>query len=71
MVMSRIVRLVFVQEKLEGDFRFSHVRVRTSAESIALYNGGEREQAYVNSIFADLLQNKLKIVKMHFVLNGN
>ena len=37
--MIPIVALVFEQEKLEGDFRFSHVRVRSFAEVIALLRG--------------------------------
>lgn len=37
--MGKVVGIVFNQERLEGDFRFSHVRVRSYAEAIALLNG--------------------------------
>ena len=36
-IMSPVVRIVAEQERLEGDFRFSHVRIRNFAESVAFY----------------------------------
>eukprot|EP01119_Soliformovum_irregulare_P001270 TRINITY_DN109_c0_g2_i1.p1 TRINITY_DN109_c0_g2~~TRINITY_DN109_c0_g2_i1.p1 ORF type:complete len:597 (-),score=178.71 TRINITY_DN109_c0_g2_i1:125-1915(-) len=68
-IMSPIVRLVFQQEKLEGDFRFGHVRVRTSAESIALFDGGDREKAFSEMTFERLLKNKLSIIWRQWSLN--
>ena len=38
-LMSPIVALTYNQDKLEGNFRFHHARVRTSAEAIAFTAG--------------------------------
>lgn len=71
LIMGPIMRLVFYQEKLEGDFRFAHVRVRNWAESIALYGGGEVEKQYTESTFKELLSNKMRILKRQWTLNSN
>jgi len=70
-IMSPITRLVFEQEKLEGDFRFEHVRVRTNAESIATYHGGPREKLSAEVTFNKLLRNKLSILRWHWSLNAS
>lgn len=38
-----LVGLMFSQQRLEADFRFSMVRLRENAESVAFYGGEERE----------------------------
>lgn len=45
LLMSPIVALTYNQDKLEGNFRFHHARVRTGAESIA-FTGGEEETKF-------------------------
>ncbi len=49
------------QLKREANFRFSLVRIRENAESIAFYNGANREFTYIKQIFAPVLSiyNKL------------
>lgn len=71
LIMSPIVKMVFRQEQLEGDFRYAHARVRTWAESIALYGGGERERLDTEKTFAELLKNKMRIMKWQYSLNSN
>eukprot|EP01114_Cavostelium_apophysatum_P024712 TRINITY_DN976_c0_g1_i2.p1 TRINITY_DN976_c0_g1~~TRINITY_DN976_c0_g1_i2.p1 ORF type:complete len:603 (-),score=109.23 TRINITY_DN976_c0_g1_i2:19-1827(-) len=68
-IMSPIVKLVFNQEQLEGNFRFDHVRVRTCAESIAIFDGGHAEKLVADKNFSDLLRNKMRILRWHFALN--
>lgn len=49
------------QLKREANFRFGLVRVRENAESIAFYNGANREFTYIKQIFGPVLSiyNKL------------
>lgn len=82
--MIPVVGLVFNQEKFEGDFRFSHVRVRSYAEVISLlrgmgwvsnswinlFEGDSREHQEAKDRFKTLLQNKLRIVRWHWSVNG-
>lgn len=53
---------VFRQEQLEGNFRFSHLRLRTYAESIAMYGGGKREQEIAATSFEALLRNRIRLI---------
>ncbi|XP_052380347.1 ATP-binding cassette sub-family D member 4 [Oncorhynchus keta] len=39
-LMGPIVSTLFEQEKLEGDFRFKHMQIRSNAESAAFYRAG-------------------------------
>ena len=43
-----LVRLTFDQQRYEADFRFSLVRLRENAESVAFY-GGEDARATIHS----------------------
>ncbi|MDE5107708.1 MAG: ABC transporter ATP-binding protein/permease, partial [Trichodesmium sp. St17_bin3_1_1] len=49
------------QLKREANFRFGLVRIRENAESIAFYNGANREFTYIKQVFAPVLSiyNKL------------
>jgi ABC-type uncharacterized transport system fused permease/ATPase subunit len=53
--MSPIASVVYLQDKLEGNFRFKHMSIRTHAESVAFYNSGKNELTQTNRIFHDLL----------------
>lgn len=37
--------------KLEADFRFSMVRLRETAESVAFYNGAAKEESFLSNRF--------------------
>src|SRR5205085_10788281 len=58
MVFGRpLVGLNFFQLRREADLRFSLVRVRENAESIAFYRGEEQEAGYVTQRFSEVFGN--------------
>lgn len=60
---KKLVGLNFVQQRYEADFRFSMMRMRENAESIAFYNGEGREGSVFKKRFALLLENFWKIIQ--------
>ncbi len=69
LLISPIANLWFRQEVAEGDFRFSHVSLRTNAESIAFFGGEDRERQRNEHFFARVIRNRWSIVKRMFWLN--
>lgn len=65
-----LVALNFFQLRNEADFRFSLIRVRENAESIAFYRGEEREREFVQRRFSDVIQNTKRLVNWQFFLNS-
>ncbi len=59
----KLVSLNFIQQKLEADFRFSMVRLRDTAESVAFYDGAASEKDFLSRRFSDLLKNTFLIIK--------
>lgn len=59
----RLVSLNYLQQKLEADFRFSMIRLRETAESVAFYNGAAKEESFLSNRFMTLLRNTLFIIK--------
>lgn len=57
-----LVRLNFRQQRYEADFRFSLIRVRENAESIALYRGEPRENQYLHERFAHVVKNYIRLI---------
>jgi vitamin B12/bleomycin/antimicrobial peptide transport system ATP-binding/permease protein len=57
-----LVRLTFDQQRYEADFRFSLVRLRENAESIAFYGGEERERGIFHKRFAHVVANWWDII---------
>jgi putative ATP-binding cassette transporter len=64
-----LVALNFFQLRREADFRFSLVRVRENAESIAFYRGEEPESLHIKRRFFDAFQNFNKIINWQWFLN--
>jgi len=71
-VLGTVVTLVFgrglislnsVQLSKEADFRYSLVRVRENAESIAFYEGSAEETKTLMQRFDDALRNKARLVR--------
>lgn len=58
----RLARLRYVQQKFEADFRFSLIRLREHAQSIAFYGGENNEASFLNGRFRSLLNNFVDIV---------
>ncbi|KYR00586.1 ABC transporter D family protein [Tieghemostelium lacteum] len=77
LVMSPMVSINFFQDKLEGDFRYLHQRIRNFAEAIALQNlskDSQSEQELVEEEkakkhFQTLLENKRKVIFWQYGLN--
>ena len=57
-----LVGLNFIQERCEADFRFSLVRVRENAESIAMYKGEFLEGRNLNALFTNVVRNFIIIM---------
>ena len=57
------IRLNFQQQRVEADFRHHMVRVREYSESIALDKGEAVERAQLDTRFAAVLANYLKLIK--------
>src|SRR5215472_15231130 len=58
-----LVRLLFDQQRYEADFRFSLVRLRENAESVAFYRGEERELGIFEGRFHRIIANWWAIIR--------
>eukprot|EP00850_Spirogloea_muscicola_P015567 SM000120S25716 [mRNA] locus=s120:398087:406079:+ [translate_table: standard] len=47
--------LISHEQQLESNFRFAHTRLRTHAESIAFFGGGQKEEEVVQRRFTDIV----------------
>jgi len=61
MIMPPFARLTAEQQKLEGDFRFTHSRLINYAEEVAFYGGGQREKNFMNNVFDKLYRHSAGI----------
>jgi len=64
-----LVRLNFAQLKKEADFRFSLVRIRENAESIAFYRGEQQEADQVKNRFMEAFDNFKNLIIWQLNLN--
>jgi vitamin B12/bleomycin/antimicrobial peptide transport system ATP-binding/permease protein len=55
----------YLQEKKEANFRFSMMRFRENAESIALYKGEKYEEDVFKSSFQEVYDNFISIIKIN------
>lgn len=58
----RMINLNFMQLQREADFRYSLIRVRENAESIAFYNGEGRERVEAERRFGSAVHNKVDLI---------
>lgn len=65
-----LIKLNFTKEKLNGDYRYSLIRVRDNAESIAFYHGEQKERSFLQKKFAKIIQNRWAIVLKMLGLDG-
>lgn len=66
---QRLMNLNFNQLRREADFRFSLVRVRENAESIAFYRGEEQELKQVRRRFGAAFDNFRRLIRNQLSLN--
>jgi putative ATP-binding cassette transporter len=64
-----LIHLNFWQLRHEADFRFSLMRVRENAESIAFYRGEAQERAHIDSKLDKVIQNFARLIKKQRDLN--
>lgn len=58
-----LIKLNFIQQKLEANFRYSLVRLRENAEGIALYKGEDIEREQLELKFAQVWKNTWQIMR--------
>ncbi|KNC52309.1 uncharacterized protein AMSG_11639 [Thecamonas trahens ATCC 50062] len=68
-LLSPIVAFIFAQERLEGNYRYGHARVRTYAESIAFLSGADAESAGLAVSLRRLVSNARAIIWREFPLD--
>ncbi|CAN8067919.1 unnamed protein product [Agarophyton chilense] len=59
---KRMINLNFLQLQKEADFRYSLIRVRENAESIAFYRGEEREKHEITRRFGAAFLNLIDLI---------
>ncbi|KAI0222791.1 ATP-binding cassette sub-family D member 4 [Lamellibrachia satsuma] len=69
LLMSPVVALVYRQERLEGDFRFKHMQVRSNAESAAFYRCGRMERDKADARLDKLVNTQQKLVLREYFLS--
>lgn len=65
-----LIRYNYENEKLNGDYRYSLIRVRNHAESIAFYHGEQRERQQLSQRFAAIIRNRWRIARQSVGLSG-
>ena len=65
-----LIRLDFLQERFEADFRFGLARLREHGEQIALLKGAQNEKARLFGQFGALVSNFFDILKRRLKLIG-
>ncbi|KAI9142216.1 ABC transporter transmembrane region 2-domain-containing protein [Paraphysoderma sedebokerense] len=65
-----LIKLVFVKEKKEGDFRYIHSQVRANAESVSFLGGESAERQRMEVSLFSLLKTQLSIIKRQLALES-
>ena len=64
-----LIKMNFWQLRREADFRFSLMRLRENAESIAFYRGEAQEREHIDSKFDKVIENFARLIKKQRSLN--
>nr|CAN75977.1 hypothetical protein VITISV_025957 [Vitis vinifera] len=59
-------KLMSKEQQLEGEYRQLHSRLRTHAESIAFYGGGNREESHIQQKFKTLIRHMSAVLHDHW-----
>ncbi|OBX08447.1 ABC transporter ATP-binding protein [Gallibacterium salpingitidis] len=65
-----LIKLNFANEKLNADYRYSLIRIKEYAESIAFYAGEKIERILLNDQFRKIIDNVWKLVYRTLKLSG-
>ncbi len=65
-----LIKLNFANEKLNADYRYSLIRIKEYAESIAFYAGEKIERILLNDQFKKIIDNVWKLVYRTLKLSG-
>lgn len=65
-----LIRSNYENEHLNGDYRYSLVRIRDHSESIAFYNGEWRERQQLSERFRAIIANRWRIARQSITLSG-
>jgi len=65
-----LIRLNFMQQRFEANFRFALVRLRENVEGIALYGGEREERSNLLTRFGDVVGNWWQIMRRTKMLNS-
>lgn len=68
-VINRTSPVVFRQEKLEADFRYSHTELRRHAEEVAFLRGAPFERRKLSERLNAAVSNMWVVIFRHFLLN--
>jgi vitamin B12/bleomycin/antimicrobial peptide transport system ATP-binding/permease protein len=66
---SPLIVLNFWQLRREADFRFSLIRLRENAESIAFYRGEAQERIHIDHTFDKVIRNFARLIRKQRALN--
>jgi vitamin B12/bleomycin/antimicrobial peptide transport system ATP-binding/permease protein len=66
---SPLIQLNFWQLRREADFRFSLIRLRENAESIAFYRGEAQERRHIDHTFDKVILNFARLIRKQRTLN--
>jgi putative ATP-binding cassette transporter len=66
---SPLIHLNFWQLRREADFRFSLIRLRENAESIAFYRGEAQERRHIDRTFDKVIDNFARLIRTQRTLN--
>ena len=65
-----LIRYNYENEKLNGDYRYSLIRVRDHAESVAFYSGEQHEHDQLSDRFKAIIRNRWRIARQSVCLSG-
>ncbi|MFC0309126.1 ABC transporter ATP-binding protein/permease [Gallibacterium trehalosifermentans] len=65
-----LIKLNFANEKLNADYRYSLIRIKEYAESIAFYSGEKIERILLNAQFKHIIDNVWQLIYRTLKLSG-